>query len=98
MGNYRILVYKHVASDQVREMADLENQIKQAEEKVTNAFAACNRLIDEGEYAAEKERQTDRESIGGVAQDWEAYRNVFTQVLQLSRQGKQKEAMILQAE
>lgn len=98
MGDYRILVYKHVASDQVQEMENLEKQIKQTEGKVTAAFAAYNQLIDEGEYATEEERQMDREGIEGVVKDWEAYRNVITQVLQLSRQGKQKEAMILQAE
>lgn len=49
MGDYRILVYKHVASDQIQEMEDLEKQIKQTEGKVTAAFAAYNQLIDEGE-------------------------------------------------
>lgn len=98
IGDYRVAVYKHIAFDSTELMQAEEKTMEQVDEKISEALSSYTKLIDEGEYATEAERQADYDGINGVKSDWDAYRREAQNAVTLSREGKPQEAMAVQME
>lgn len=97
-NEYRVLLFKHIASGEAQAKQGYEGQIQWVGARMDDAFQHYGSLIESDETTTEAERQADRDSIGSIKKDWDAYRDEARKALSLSNSGKQEEAMRWQAE
>lgn len=85
-ADFRVAELQHIISDDSVKMAETEEKLKQLNTKVMESVSQYESIISD---------QTDKELIEAIRDKWEDYLSVSEQVMQLSRQLRQKEALTI---
>lgn len=97
-SDYQVLSFQHVAADSKQDMLKYEQAMEKVNQNVMQGMEAYMLLIQNGEYDSEAERKADQDNMNQVRQDWSVYLDKTERLLDLSRQGKQEEALKYQEE